>query len=55
MSQIAAASSIYFIRHQEKHPLDEANLRLWSIMTMAAQDIEDMCNEKGEEWPEEQR
>lgn len=36
-------------------PLDASTRRLWSIMAMAAKDIEDMCNEKGAEWPEEQR
>lgn len=52
MNQIAAASSIYFIRCNYTHPLDEANRHLWSIMCMAAHDIEAMADEKAAEWSE---
>lgn len=55
MNQNAAASSIYFIRHRGRHPLDEANRRLWNIMALAAKDIEAMADEKAAEWPGEQR
>lgn len=41
--------------HIYTHPLDESNRRLWSIMAMAAKDIEAMCNEKGAEWAGEHR
>ena len=37
------------------HPLDEATHQLWSIMVLAAKDIEAMCDEKGAEWSGEQR
>ena len=36
------------------HPLHGATVQLIRIMTMAAKDIEDMCNEKGAEWSGEQ-
>lgn len=36
------------------HPLDGATAHLIRIMSMAAKDIEDMCNEKGAEWAGEQ-
>lgn len=41
--------------HLYTHPLHGATAHLIRIMTMAAKDIEDMCNEKAAEWPEEQR
>lgn len=37
------------------HPLDEATHQLWSIMVLAAKDIEAMTDEKGAEWPRKQR
>lgn len=40
--------------HTYTHPLDESNCRLWSIMCMAARDIEAMCDEKAAEWMGEQ-
>ena len=36
------------------HPLDGATAHLIRIMTLAAQDIEDMCNEKAAEGAGEQ-
>lgn len=55
MKEECQAKSIYFIRHRGRHPLDEANRRLWNIMALAAKDIEAMCDEKGAEWSGEQR
>lgn len=54
MNQDAAASSIYFIRHPARHPLDEANRRLRDILYLAARDIAAMCNEKAAEGAGEQ-
>lgn len=50
MKEKCQAKSIYSQLQSYTHPLDESNRRLWSVMTMAAKDIEAMCNEKGEEW-----
>lgn len=55
MKEEYQVKSIYFIRHPARHPLDEANRRLWSIMVLAARDIEAMCDEKAAEGAGEQR
>ena len=55
MNQNTAALSIYSARGNYKHPLDESNRRLWSIMCMAARDIEAMTDEKAAEGAGEQR
>lgn len=36
------------------HPLDGATHQLWSIMVLAAKDIEAMADEKAAEWPRKQ-
>lgn len=55
MKEECQAKSIYFMQHNYTHPLDESNRRLWSIMVLAAKDIEAMTDEKGAEWSGEQR
>lgn len=54
MSSGRSSQSIYLASGHSTHPLDASTRRLWNIMCMAAQDIEDMCNEKAAEWPREQ-
>lgn len=50
MSLERSSQSIYLASGHYTHPLDASTARLWSVMAMAARDIEDMCNEKGAEW-----
>lgn len=50
MKEECQAKCIYFVQHDYTHPLDEANRHLWSIMAMAAKDIEAMSDEKAVEW-----
>lgn len=54
MSQNVSLESIYLASGHSTHPLDASTRRLWSIMCMAAQDIEAMCNEKAAEGAGEQ-
>lgn len=41
--------------HTYTHPLDASTARLWSIIVLAARDIEAMCDEKAAEGAGEQR
>lgn len=54
MSLECSPQSIYLQLRNYTHPLDEVNRRLWSIMSMAAKDIEAMTDEKGAEWAGEE-
>lgn len=54
MSLKCSSQSIYLQLQNYTHPLDASTARLWSIMVMAAKDIEAMADEKAAEWPEEQ-
>lgn len=48
---------MYIQNYQETHahPLDGATAHLIHIISMAAKDIEAMCNEKAAEWSGEQQ
>lgn len=54
MKEEYQTKSIYLQLQNYTHPLDEPTRHLWSIMSMAAKDIEAMCNEKAAEWAGEQ-
>lgn len=50
MSSGRSSQSIYLASGHYTHPLDASTRRLWSIMVLAARDIEAMTDEKGAEW-----
>lgn len=52
MTQIQVKMYIQNNQDTPPHPLDGATANLIRTMTMAAKDVEAMCNEKGEEWAE---